>query len=326
MTDNAIEIYQSADGAIQLDVKLDRDTVWLTQAQIVKLFERDKSVISRHINNIFKEGELERDAVVAKNATTAKDGKQYTVEYYNLDAIISVGYRVKSQRGVQFRQWATATLKQHLIKGYSLNQKRLETFGPDIGQLMDLLQNTLARHELANPEGLQLTQLIADYARSWTLLQAYDEQTLEEPKSKPDQPQALTELEAIRAIGQLKAELIKQGEASDLFGQIRTGGLNSSLGAIEQTFDAQPLYPTINSRAAHLLYFIIKNHPFTDGNKRIGSFLFLLYLEHNKASKTNTGSPKISDNAIVPLTLLIAESDPKQMDLLIHLIEHLLNN
>ncbi len=322
--DDAIKIYQSSDGAIQLDVHLDQDTVWLTQAQLVRLFERDKSVISRHLNNIFKDGELVRESVVAKNATTAKDGKQYLVEYYNLDVIISVGYRVKSQRGVQFRQWATSTLKQHLIRGYTLNQQRLEALGPDMRRLLDLMQRTLGRHELANAEGLHLMQLIADYARSWTLLQAYDEQTLEELKSKPDQTHSLEKAEAIQAIEQLKRELVNRSEATDLFGRLTGKGLDSALGSIEQTFDGQPLYPTINSRAAHLLYFIIKNHPFTDGNKRIGSFLFLLYLERNKASRTQSGIPKISDNAMVPLALLIAESDPKQKDLVTRLIQHLL--
>jgi len=300
---NPVEIYQSADGQVELDVSLRDETVWLTQSQLVELFKRDKSVISRHINNIFREGELERESVVAKNATTARDQKQYYVDYYNLDVIISVGYRIKSNRGVQFRQWATKTLKQHLVKGYTLNQQRLQNLGADMEQLMDLTQHTLLRHELVSPEGLQLTKLIGDYARSWTLIQAYDEQSLEQPESKSDQPVVLLQKEALSAIGQLKTELIKREEASDLFGQLTTNGLDSALGAIEQTFDGNPLYPTINNRAAHLLYFIIKNHPFTDGNKRIGSFLFLLYLEKNRASLLSNGTPKISDNAMVPLAL-----------------------
>ncbi len=323
---NPIEIFQSSDGQVELDVSLKDETVWLTQSQLVELFKRDKSVISRHINNIFREEELDRESVVAKNATTAKDRKQYFVEYYNLDVIISVGYRIKSKRGVQFRQWATKTLNQHLVKGYTLNQQRLQNLGADVGQLMDLMQHTLQRHALVSPEGLQLTKLIGDYARSWTLLQAYDEQSLEEPESRSDQPIVLYQKEAISVIGQLKAELISCGEASELFGQLATNGLDSALGTIEQTFDGKPLYPTVSNRAAHLLYFIIKNHPFTDGNKRIGSFLFLYYLEKNKASLRLSGQPKISDNAMVPLALLIAESDPRQKELVIRLINHLLED
>lgn len=322
--DKAIEIYQSSEGTVQLDVQLDEDTVWLSQNQMVELFDKNKRTISEHIRNIFKDKELIEDSVVRKFRTTASDGKQYNVNHYNLDVIISVGYRVKSYRGVQFRQWATQMLKQHLIQGYTLNRQRVEALGADMSQLMDLMQRTLIHHQLASDDGIRLTQLIADYARSWTLLQAYDEQTLEEPESKPDQPLVLGEREAIEAIGQLKSELINKGEATNLFGQLTTQGLDSALGAIEQTFDGVPLYLTINSRAAHLLYFIIKNHPFTDGNKRIGSFLFLLYLERNKAFADAAGNPRISDNAMVPLALLIAESDPKQKDLVIRLIQHLL--
>jgi hypothetical protein len=186
---NTIELYQSSDGAIQLDVKLDQDTVWLTQAQIITLFERDQSVISRHISNVFKEGELKPKSNMQKKHSANSDKP---VTFYSLDMIISVGYRVKSPRGVQFRQWATNTLKQHLINGYTLNQQRIEFLGADMGQLLDLLQKTLARHELASPEGIQIVRLIGDYARSWTLLQAYDEQTLAEPDNKPDHPKTRT--------------------------------------------------------------------------------------------------------------------------------------
>ena len=322
--DKAIKIYRSSEGNVQLDVKLEKDTAWLSQNQMVELFDKNKRTISEHIRNIFKDGELTEDAVVRKFRTTAKDGKQYNTNHYNLDVIISVGYRVQSQRGIQFRQWATQTLQQHLIQGYTLNRQRIESLGADMSQLMDLMRRTLIRHELASEKGTRLTQLIAYYAHSWSLLNAYDEQTLEEPETKPDRPLVFSEQEAIKAIARLKTELKNKGEATELFGQLANRGLDSALGTIEQTFDGVPLYPTINSRAAHLLYFTIKNHPFTDGNKRIGSFLFLLYLERNGAFLNSRGNPKISDNAMVPLALLIAESDPQRKDLVIRLIQHLL--
>lgn len=325
--DQAIEIYQSSDGIVQLDVQLEQETVWLSQKQISELFGTGIPAVSKHIKNIISQGELDSQATISKMETVRREGRREvkrTLEMYNLDMIISIGYRVNSLRATHFRQWATQTLKQHLIQGYTLNRQRVEALGADMSQLMDLMQRTLIRHQLASDEGIGLTQLITDYARSWTLLQSYDEQTLEELESKPDQPLVLGETEAIEAIGQLKSELMKKGEATDLFGQLTTQGLDSALGAIEQTFDGVPLYPTINSRAAHLLYFVIKNHPFTDGNKRIGSFLFLLYLEKNKSFSDAGGNPIISDNAMVPLALLIAESDPKQKELVIRLIQHLL--
>jgi prophage maintenance system killer protein/predicted transcriptional regulator len=325
---NAIEIYLSSTGEIRLDVVLEHGSVWLSQKQIAELFGTGIPAISKHIKNIINQKELETESTISKMEIVQKEGKRRIkrqLETYNLDMIISIGYRVNSLRATHFRQWATSTLKHHLIKGFTLNQKRLETLGTDMGLLMDLVQKTLIRHEPADEKGSPLTKLIADYTHSWTLLKAYDEQTLTEPLAGPGQPQPLEEVEVIRAIGQLKKELIQQGEATQLFGQLMGNGLSSALGAIEQTFDGHPLYPTINSRAAHLLYFIIKNHPFTDGNKRIGSFLFLLYLEFNKASRNQNGSPKISDNAIVPLALLIAESNPKHKELVIRLIQHLLD-
>ncbi len=323
----AIEIYQSSDGTIELDVRLQTDTVWLSQKQISELFGTKVPAINKHIKNILNDGELESQTTISKMETVQQEGNRSVkrkIEICNLDMIISIGYRVNSVRATHFRQWATNTLKQHLVRGYTLNQQRIESMGAEFSELMDLMQKTLTRHELASSNGLQLTQLIADYSRSWTLLQAYDEQILTEPESKPDQPKILEDKEALNAVQQLKTELIKRGEATDLFGRLTGQGLNSALGAIEQTFDGHPLYPTVNSRAAHLLYFIIKNHPFTDGNKRIGSFLFLLYLGLNKASLNPDGTPKISDNTMVPLALLIAESDPKQKDLIIRLVQHLL--
>lgn len=225
-------VFISQDGQLQLHVALEQDTVWLTQAQMCELFDKNKRTVSEHIRNVFKDGELDEGAVVRNIRTTAKDGKTYNTNHYNLDVIISVGYRVKSQRGVQFRQWATRTLKQHLVEGYTINQQRLVERGVEFDQALHLLSKTLTNQALVNPDGEAVLHVIADYARSWSLLQCYDEQ---------------------------------------------------SLAAIEQGFGEDYLYPNVASRAAHLLYFIIKNHPFADGNKRTGSFLFLWYLPLNQA-------------------------------------------
>lgn len=273
------DIFISQDGQLQLTVAVDTETVWLTQAEICVLFDRERSVITKHINNVFKEGELERDSVCAIFARTADDGKTYQTQYFNLDVIISVGYRVKSKRGVQFRQWATNTLKQHLLQGYTLNQQRLVQRGIEFNQALALLSKTLTNQALINPDGQAVVNVIAEYARSWSLLQGYDEQSLTEITHKQQQMQPLALDEVLAAIAALKTNLIAKGEATDLFAQLRGNGLASSIATIEQGFGGEWFYPNVASRAAHLLYFIIKNHPFADGNKRTGSFLFLWYLQ-----------------------------------------------
>lgn len=317
-----VQIFTSQDGAAQLEVALDRDTAWLSLDQMTALFERDKSVISRHLRNVFKEGELQREAVVAKNATTAADGKTYQVDYYNLDVIISVGYRVKSQRGVQFRQWATGVLKDHLVQGYTLNQRRLAERDIDQKQLFDLLSRTLTNQGLVSSEGEAVARVISDYARSWSLLQGYDEQQLAEIGVKQPDMRVLLLDEALTAIAELKQTLIAKGEATALFGQVRGDGLASALATIEQGFGDELFYPNVASRAAHLLYFVIKNHPLADGNKRCGSFLFLWYLRRNQALLAKPVEQLINDNTLVALALLVAESLPDQKTLMIRLLEH----
>jgi prophage maintenance system killer protein len=321
MTDS-IEIFQSEDGQAQLRVAVNQDTVWLSLDQMVQLFDRDKSVISRHLRNLFAEGELERPSVVAKNATTAADGKTYQVDYYNLDVIISVGYRVKSQRGVQFRQWATRTLKQHLVQGYTLNQRRLQERGIEFEQAVRLLSRTLANQQLVNPDGEAVLSVISDYARSWSLLQGYDEQSLNALPNKQASMRALGQDESLAAIAALKKTLIAKGEATELFGQLRGDGLASALATIEQGFGDELFYPNVASRAAHLLYFVIKNHPLADGNKRSGSFLFLWYLRINQHLLAKPVEQLINDNTLVALALLVAESQPDQKELMIRLVEH----
>ncbi len=316
-----IVFYQAEDGESSFEVSLYKESVWLSLNQMVELFGRDKSVVSRHLNNIFKSGELKRNEVVAKNATTAADGKTYQVDYYSLDAIISVGYRVNSIRGTQFRIWATSVLKDHLIKGYTINERRLAEKGlVEMEQTVALLSRTLQHHELITDEGKAVLDVITRYAKSWTLLLQYDEDQLELSKKSNPAKHALDYQQVKGAIATLKTELITRGEASDLFGQEREGHLQGILGSINQTFDGEDLYPNVEEKAAHLLYFVIKDHPFSDGNKRIGSFLFLLFLGENQLLERSG----INENGLVALALLVAESDPGQKELMVRLLLNLL--
>lgn len=318
----ALAIFKS--GPLEVEVRLEGETLWLTLAQLAELFGRDKSVISRHLKNIFITNELSRDSVVAKNATTAADGKTYQVEYFNLDATISVGYRVNSAQATQFRMWATNVLKRHLIEGYSLNQRRLHERGIDFEQAVSLLGRTLANQQWTDERGHAVLQVIGDYARSWSLLQRYDEQSLTGQEVEQQQMRALDFDEVLAGLAQLKTELIAKGEASELFGQLRDDGLASSIATIEQSFNGTPLYPNIATRAAHLLYFVIKNHPLSDGNKRAGSFLFLWYLRMNQHLLARPVERLVNDNTLVALALLVAESLPDQKELMVKLVEHFL--
>ncbi|WKD29146.1 virulence protein RhuM/Fic/DOC family protein [Halomonas sp. KG2] len=322
MNDQQIQIFTSEDGQSHLEVTLEQETVWLSQAQMCELFGRERSVITKHIRNVFKEGELERNSVCAKFAHTAEDGKSYQVDHFNLDVIISVGYRVKSPRGVQFRKWATDVLKRYLIQGYTLNQRRLTERGIEFEQAVSLLSRTLTNQGLVSTEGEAVARVISDYARSWSLLQGYDEQQLAEVGIKQPGMQPLGLEEALQAIGELKQTLIGKGEATELFGQLRGDGLTSALATIEQGFGDELFYPNVATRAAHLLYFVIKNHPLADGNKRCGSFLFLWYLRRNAALLAKPVEQLINDNTLVALALLVAESLPDQKTLMIRLIEH----
>ena len=246
------------------------------------------------------------------------------VTSYSLDVIISVGYRVKSQRGVQFRQWATQVLKDHLIQGYTLNQRRLAEHGIEFEQAVDLLSRTLTNQGLVSNEGEAVARVISDYARSWSLLQGYDEQQLAEVGIRQPNIQTLGLDEAVKAINELKQTLMAKGEATELFCQLRGVGLASALATIEQGFGDELFYPNVATRAAHLLYFVIKNHPLADGNKRCGSFLFLWYLRRKAALLARPVEQLINDNTLVALALLAAESLPNQKTLMIRLIEHFL--
>lgn len=317
-----IVIFESGDQSVQ--VRLEGETVWLRQEQMAELFDRERSVITKHVRNVFAEGELVRDSVCAKFAHTAADGKTYQVDHYNLDVIISVGYRVKSQQGTRFRQWATSVLREHLVEGYTLNQHRLTERGIEFEQAVRLLSRTLANQQLVSDEGQAVVQVIADYARSWSLLQGYDEQSLTGLSGQQGNMRALNLDEVLRAIAQLKAELIAKGEATELFGQLRGDGLASAIATIEQGFGDAFFYPNVASRAAHLLYFVVKNHPLADGNKRTGSFLFLWYLRLNQSLLARPVEQLINDNTLVALALLVAESEPAQKELMVKLVEHFL--
>lgn len=314
---NDIVIFETENQAVE--VRLESETLWLSLQQLADLFGRDKSVVSRHLKNIFDSHELERSSVVAKNATTAADGKTYQVEYFNLDAIISVGYRVNSTQATRFRQWATRVLREHLTQGYSLNEHRLAQQGlAELEQAVDLLGKTLTRQELVTDIGREVVGLILGYARTWRLLLDYDEGRLSIPAGAQPARGVLGLEEARRALDALAGELRQRDEASELFARDRGEGLAAILGNIEQTMFGEPLYKTREERAAHLLYFVIKNHPFSDGNKRSGAFLFLLYLRQEGMRLT------LDENGLTALTLLIAESDPKAKDLMVRLVMNLL--
>jgi len=312
-------------GKVTLNTTLEGESIWLNQKQLCQLFDRDKSVISRHIRNIFKESELERDSVVAKNATTAEDGKIYQVDHYNLDMIISLGYRVNSKQATKFRQWATGVLKEYLLQGYALDQEHLkkEKF-IELEKTIDTIKKAVENRALANDEAKGFIEIIGNYAKSWALLQGYDEQTLQEVVKTKESLFVLGYDEAIEAIAKLKSTLMKKGEATKLFGQEKAGEFKGNLLNIYQSFGGDELLPSIEQKAANLLYYVVKGHPFNDGNKRIGAYLFVLFLHKNGILHKSNKEPKINDNALAALTLLVATSMPEQKEIIIRLIMNML--
>ena len=327
MKKSQIKIYKIPEGKTSIEVKLEKDTVWLSLKQMSELFERDKSVISRHINNIYKEGELERGSTVAKIATVQKEGERKVIrniEYFNLDVIISVGYRIKSTRGTQFRIWANQVIKDYLIKGYVINQQRLQKQIKQFNELkktIKLIENAFDYKKLTNDESKGLLKIISDYSYALEILDKYDYQTLKIENTSGKEIYRLTYEEAKRQI-----ELVKKTYGnSDLFGQEKDNSFKSSLATIYQTFDGSDLYPSIEEKAANLLYLIVKNHSFIDGNKRIAAFLFLYFLEKNGLLFSESGKKRIADNALVALTLMIAVSKPEDKATMIKVIVNLIN-
>jgi death-on-curing family protein len=321
-----IIIYKTSKNEVELEVKLEKETIWLSLDQMAVLFNRDKSVISRHIKNIFKEKELEQKSVIANFATTATDGKVYQVDYYNLDVVISVGYRVKSQNGVKFRIWASNILKQYLIKGYAINEKRLLEAQSKFNELQEtvLFLQKQSQKEILKGQEREILNLLADYSKTLSLLDQYDKGKLLEQKGKKTSF-VLQYDDCGKIIAELKKELIAKKEAGDLFGVERYGSFTGIIKGLYQTFDKKELYPTIEDKASHLLYLTIKDHPFTDGNKRIASFLFILFLERSRYLFKKSGEKKINDNALTALALLVAVSDPKDKEVMIKIVKNLIS-
>ena len=326
-----IVIFKAKGGKAALDVRLQEDTVWLSQIQMARLFQKGIPNINEHIRTILRQKELEAEATIRKFRIVRKEGKRLVerdIDHYNLDMIISVGYRVNSKRGIQFRIWATNVLRDHLVKGYTLYQKRLQENLPRLKELEDAVEIVRSAQEgkqLSAREASGLLSVITDYTRSWLLLQRYDEDKLPVKELNREVSYEITEEEAWKAIESLKNDLRRKKEAGDLFGQESTpGNLKGILGNINQTFGGYDLYSSVEEKAAHLLYFIIKDHPFIDGNKRIGSLLFIWFLDRNKSLYGTKGERKINDNALVALALLVAESNPKHKELMIKLIINLI--
>ena len=320
--DNEIIIYEGDNGVPRIEVRLENETVWLSLNQIAELFGRDKSVISRHLKNIYKESELNYSSTAAKNATVQTEGKRNItreIDYYNLDAIISVGYRVNSKQGTQFRIWATNRLKEYLIKGYSINQKRLQELNQIVQFIAQSENNT---NKISETKGL--LNILTKYAKSFILLNQFDSNAIELKNLDENITYEIDYNEAVISINELKNQLIEQKEATELFGNQKDQNFEGILKSVTQTFDGNYLYPTIEEQAANLLYFIIKNHPFSDGNKRIGAFIFVWFLEKNKHLLKNNGENKINDNALIALALLVAQSNPNEKELMIKLICNLI--
>ncbi|DAB34658.1 MAG: hypothetical protein PWQ42_299 [Sulfurospirillum sp.] len=324
---NQIIIYKDANGEIKLDVSLENDTVWLSQKQMALLFDVNVPAINKHIKNILSDGEL-NSSTISKMETVQKEGKREVkreVEFYNLDMIISLGYRVNSKRATSFRVWATKVLKEYLINGYALNQKRLEQKGlQELNKTISLLQSTISQSELELHEAKGLLDVILNYSRTWSLLQGYDEDSLHVNIVPKEAKFVLDVDEAKEAIAQLKSELMRKGEATELFGREKAGEFGGMVRNIYQTFGGVDLLPSVEEKAANLLYYIIKGHPFNDGNKRIGAFMFILFLSKNNMLYKSSGELKINDNALVALSLMSAKSDPQQKETVINLIVNIL--
>ena len=326
--DNQIIIYQTADNQTQIDVRMENDTVWLTQAQMADLFQKDRTVISRHIRNVFKEGELDESLVCAKFALPKKYGRRkgYMQEaeatIYNLDVIISVGYRVKSQRGVQFRQWANRVLKQYLIKGYAVNERIRHEQINELRQLVQVVGRTLQHSEHEKTiETQDLLDVVVDYTYALDTLDNYDYERL-----TIDQTTKVASFHATyeNAMEQIQRLRDKFG-ASILFGNEKDDSFRSSIGQIYQTFGGEDLYPSVEEKAAMLLYLVTKNHSFSDGNKRIAATLFLWFLNNNHLLYHSDGSKRIADSTLVALTLMIAESKTEEKDVMVKVVVNLIN-
>ena len=323
MNKGEIVIYQTQDGSTSLEVRLENDTVWLNRQQLSVLFDRDVKTIGKHINNALKE-ELTEIPTVAKFATVQKEGNRQVernVEFYNLEMIISIGYRVKSKRGVQFRIWANKILKDYLVKGYAVNEKMKLQQYTDLKQTVKLLSHVLESKELSADEATGLLQVISDYTYALDTLDRYDYQQLTVERTTEEEPFRATYETAMKAIRYLQDKFGDSG----LFGNEKDESFKSSINTIYQTFDGQELYPSVEEKAAMLLYLVTKNHSFSDGNKRIAAFLFLWFLEKNGILYKPGGTKLIENNTLVALTLMIAESRTEEKDTIVKVVVNLIN-
>ena len=322
--DNKVTIFKTKDGPA-VDVQINNETAWLNQNQMTDLFEKDQSVISRHLNNIFKEKELDKKSNMQKMHIPNSDKP---VNFYSLDVIISVGYRVKSKRGTQFRIWANKILKEFLLEGYAVNQNKLKGQSQKIKQLETTIKSIVEasnQKELSNTEAKGILNLIQDYTLALDLLDDYDHQRLSLSQTQKSKKRMITYEQALDAINTLREKFKRDGESVDLFGKEKDQSFKSSLSTIYQTFEKKELYPSIEEKAAHLLYFVIKNHSFVDGNKRIAAFVFVWFLENNDYLYTTEGKKRIDDNGLVALCLLIAHSKPEEKETFVKLIVNLIN-
>lgn len=325
---NSIEIYRSQDGSVQLNVKLENETVWLTQSQMAELFGKDRTTINRHISNIFKEGELDEFLVCAKNAHTKNYGRRsgFTqikeITLYNLDVIISVGYRVKSVQGTRFRQWANSVLKQYLIKGYAINQQiKLDRYN-ELKDVVRLMSRAVGlQDKVTTDEYSGLFNVISDYVYALDTLDQYDYQSLSISKTTKEESFRATYDNAMEAINALKEKF----GGSKWFANGKDDSFKSSIGQIYQTFGGEELYPSVEEKAAMLLYLVVKNHSFSDGNKRIAAMLFLWFLNNNRVLYAEDGHKRIADNTLVALTLMIAESRTEEKDVMVKVVVNLIN-
>lgn len=316
-----IILYKTEDGQIFLDVKLENENVWLTQAQMADLFNLERSVITKHIRNIFKDAELDESSVCAIFTHTATDGKRYKTKFYNLDMIISLGYRANSRIATKFRQWANKVLKQYLITGYAINDKiKFEQYG-SLRKTVNLLSNVLQNKELSADEATGLLKVITDFAYALDILDKYDHQVLTIENISTEQYFTITYEEAIVAIRSLGSKF----GSSSLFGNEKDDSFKGSVATIYQSFGGIELYPSVEEKAANLLYFVVKNHSFSDGNKRIAAFLFVWFLDRNKLLYHSNGTKRIADNALVALTLMIAESKPEEKEMMVKVVISLIN-
>jgi len=320
---NEIIIYTTPEGKETFEVSLKKDTVWLSQKQMAGLFEKDVRTVNEHIGNIFKEGELEENSVIRKFRITAADGKKYSTKMYNLDLIISVGYRVNSKRGTQFRIWATNVLKEHLVKGYTINEKRMREDRKKLKEFQKIsriMERLLQNKALDSTEATGLLKVILDYQKALHLLDEYDYQKLEINKVTTKEKFKIN-LQKVRQ----ELDQLKNHYPTGLFGLEKDQSFSGSIGAIYQSFEGKDLYPSIEEKAAHLLYFVVKNHSFIDGNKRIAASLFLWFLNENGILYNEDGSKRLADNALVALTLLIAESKAEEKETITKVIINLIN-